>query len=487
MSDLPINTIVHGDLLEVLAHWPAGCVDAVVTDPPYGLHFMGQEWDGFKANTGKRVLTDGLGGASGDAGAYDSRRNAEYGRFMQRVGRALFRVLKPGGHVLMFGAPRRHHWQGVALELAGFDVRDTLCWLFGEGFPKSHDVSKAIDRMHGAEREVIGENPHRKGRNPDGYHDGWARPWQHDPDARAMKLTAPATDDARRWQGWGTALKPGWEPVIVARKPLRGSVAANVLAHGTGALNVDGCRLPVAPGDEPQGGYGDGARPFERDAHGITHVSKEGRWPANVALDEGAAALLDAQAGDRGAFAPVRGTEPSAATNGITQGHRARVEGVFHGDTGGASRFFYCAKARRGEREAGLREAEQRGTLGNFPDDPGKSGALNVMNNHPTVKPLELMRWLVRLITPPDGVVLDPFAGSGTTLCAAAMEGVRWVGIEQAERYVAIARARTAWWADVAARGITDIDAALGLQREHDAERKAHTDAGQIDLLEDVR
>jgi site-specific DNA-methyltransferase (adenine-specific) len=389
---LPIGQIVQGDSLEVLRGWPAASVDTVVTDPPYGLHFMGKKWDAFPTNTGKCVTTGGLGGAAGNAGLYDSRRNAEYGRFMQRVGRALFRVLKPGAHLLMFGAPRRFHWQGVALELAGFELRDTLCWLFGEGFPKSHN-------LHG------------------------------------------------EWEGWGTALKPGWEPILMARKPFRGTVAANVLAHGTGAIHVDACRPTTMEGvnrmqniqTAARSGYGGGLHGGRR-----AEPSFAGRWPANVVLDEAAAALLDAQSG------LLTSGIPSGVKAGGQDNCYGRFEGGIpvtgYGDAGGASRFFYRAKARRAEREAGLREA--MGGVGALRDG---ARSISVANDHPTVKPVDVMRWLIRMVTPPGGVVLDPFAGSGSTLCAAEVEGVSWLAVEQSAHYCDIARARAAHWREVEA------------------------------------
>jgi DNA modification methylase len=380
--------VVTGDCLEVLPTVGEGTVDAIVTDPPYGLGFMGKDWD-------------------------DLPPGVEW------AGQCL-RVLKPGGHLLAFGGTRTYHRLTCAIEDAGFEVRDCLAWLYGSGFPKSRDVSKAIDKAAGATREVIGKSPYAARRpNPMA---GVAYEYNaqgFDPSAD-LTITAPGTLDAERWQGWGTALKPAHEPIVLARKPLTGTVARNVLAHGTGALNVDGCRIEaqgrpfIESKAEPSlSTFGDGLN--GSFAAGRTDV---GRWPANVLLDPEAAALLDAQTG----------TLRSGGAEGVSYTQRdlgiytpgPSQESAFYGSVGGVSRFFYVPKASSAERNAGL-------------DD---------RNGHPTVKPIDLMRWLVRLITPPGGLVLDPFTGSGTTGIACALEGMAFLGIEREAEYVDIARAR---------------------------------------------
>ncbi len=340
-----------------------------------------------------------------------------------------YRVLKPGGHLLAFGGTRTFHRLTCGIEDAGFEIRDCLSWLYGSGFPKSLDVSKAIDKAAGAEREVV-RVPADKVRNPkaiNGGHgvDGGDRPWMREARARGFHEVAgdePATDAAREWQGWGTALKPAWEPCVVARKPLAGTVAENVQRYGTGALNIDGCRIGLTPGvDDSQLRTMQRSKRAVNDGWGMSSVSgdeaqvvkQEGRWPANVVLDEQAAAMLDAQSGERGGGFGVRGAGPTDGRNAYALGGNGEVVG--YGDTGGASRFFYTAKASRADRNT--------------------SGA---NNTHPTVKPTDLMRWLVRLATPPSGVVLDPFAGSGSTLVAARAEGFRAIGIEREEEYAAI-------------------------------------------------
>ena len=353
-------------------------VDAIVTDPPYELGFMGKSWD-----------------ASGVA-------------FRIEVWREALRVLKPGGHLLAFSGSRTYHRMAVAIEDAGFEIRDQIMWVYGSGFPKSHDVSKAIDREAGAVREVVGERwvtnaAQGEGLGHGAMVGGMVR-------AGMIDITAPATPEAARWQGWGTALKPAHEPIVVARKPLRGTVAANVLAYGTGAINVDGCRVGTDGGgtqctNRDEAGRCNGHRNAGRSTSGETFHGPDthgGRWPANLIHD---------------------GSE--------------EVEGFFPGDDGAsAARFFYSAKASKRDRDEGLRDGGI-GALrdGGRPSEPRR-------NIHPTVKPTDLMRYLCRLVTPPGGLVLDPFTGSGSTGKGAVLEGFRFIGIELSPEYAAIARAR---------------------------------------------
>ena len=390
--------ILHGDCREVLSAGTAESIDAIVTDPPYGLSFMGKGWD--HGVPGVPFWTEAL------------------------------RVLKPGGHLVAFGGTRTYHRLACAIEDAGFEIRDCLMWLYGTGFPKSLNVSKAIDKAAGAERIITGQT------DPRGKYDKSTRKARVEDNrlistgSDEVNVTAPATDAAKQWDGWGTALKPAWEPIILARKPLAGTVAANVTEHGTGALNVDGCRVAsgTRPNREPDRGRMTG-NAWQGGIDGSLCGSKangattQGRWPANVVLDEEAGEMLDEQSGERqaGAF-PQRITQASQfRTN---EERHVRIEC----DSGGASRFFYCAKASKKERGEG--------------------------NTHPTVKPQALMRWLVRLITPPGGKVLDPFMGSGSTGVAALAEGFEFIGIDQSEEYVAIAERRL----DKAGTGADDVD-----------------------------
>jgi site-specific DNA-methyltransferase (adenine-specific) len=337
----------------------------------------------------------------------------------------------------------------VAIEDAGFEVRDCLMWLYGSGFPKSLDVSKAMDKQAGAEREVVGTwKPTGSAavKIKGGGHANAGVRGEVEEIRQSIAITAPNTDLAKEWHGWGTALKPAYEPAILARKPLRGTVADNVAQWGTGGLNIDGCRV----GSE--GATRSHQAPISesgwRTGHKILDLPS-GRWPANVILDEEAAATLDAQSGERHGGAHVRNNTRSifnAVKNNTSTGHS---------DTGGASRFFYTAKASRSEREAGLDgvEAKQAGSMRGHTDyKPRLSGDGKPItephraNHHPTVKPIALMRYMIRLVVPRGAVVLDPFMGSGSTGCAAMVEGMQFVGIDITPEYVDIARRRLAWW-----------------------------------------
>jgi site-specific DNA-methyltransferase (adenine-specific) len=349
-------------------------VDAVVTDPPYGLSFMGKRWD------------------------YDVPS--------VEVWAECLRVLKPGGHLLAFAGTRTQHRMAVRIEDAGFEIRDMIAWVYGSGFPKSLDVSKAIDKAAGAEREVVGI----AGRS------GSARACMAGDFAGGeYHATAPATSEAQQWQGWGTALKPAWEPVIVARKPLTGTVAANVLKYGTGAINIDGCRVDGTPRTTHADGNRQGTHPAPMDWGNRTeHAAPgaSGRWPANLihdGSDEVVAGFPQTTSGDLTPYL-------NQSRNGHAGVNSEWKTVTRTGDSGSAARFFYCAKASKADRGEG--------------------------NTHPTVKPTDLMRYLCRLVTPPGGTVLDPFAGSGSTGKAAILEGFQFIGIEREAEYLAIAEAR---------------------------------------------
>lgn len=428
-----------GDCLEVMRDMPDNSVDAVVTDPPYGLAFMGKRWD------------------------YDVPA--------VEVWAECLRLLKPGGHLLAFAGTRTQHRMACRIEDAGFEIRDMIAWVYGSGFPKSLDISKAIDKAAGAEREVVGRTTVagmfkqayqvKQGYRPNNGNNGYAG------ERDGAPITAPATSAACEWQGWGTALKPALEPITLARKPLIGTVAANVLEYGTGGLNIDACR--VEPTGELLGGGGETAatfankegwsRPWMKNAkHAKSHAAKVrenvnkatmlGRWPANLIHDgseEATAGFPETKTGGPG----ITKQNNNGHTMSGPASHADR-ETIGYNDSGSAARFFYCAKASKAEREAGLNGFEIRQTIGggglnNTDDDVcGKYGSIKAQstNYHPTVKPVALMRYLCRLVTPPGGIVLDPFMGSGTTGIAAKAEALQFIGIELDPEYFAIAEAR---------------------------------------------
>jgi len=355
------------------------------------------------------------------------------------------RVLKPGGHLLAFAGTRTQHRMAVRIEDAGFEIRDMIAWVYGSGFPKSLDVSKAIDKAAGAEREVVGDNPNNRPNCAGKQTRSMAAPITMQP------ITAPATPAAQQWQGWGTALKPALEPITVARKPLgEKTVAANVLAHGTGAINVDGCRVGAnggtAKGSKPQGN-GNGI--YGAGLHGACEITQlnAGRWPANL-IHDGSDEVV--------AGFPATAVSKSGGKAGAIGYHSggAGADRGGHDDNGGsAARFFYCAKASKKDRDEGLEGFDlktndfHRASSGLNQDRPGREGrkqSEGARNHHPTVKPTALMRYLCRLITPPQGIVLDPFMGSGSTGKAAVLEGFQFIGIERDAEYLEIAKARIA-------------------------------------------
>jgi site-specific DNA-methyltransferase (adenine-specific) len=419
-------TLHDGDCRGVLAGLPAASVDSCVTDPPYELGFMGKSWDGTGIANSVAMWAE------------------------------VYRVLKPGAHLVAFSGSRTYHRMACAIEDAGFEIRDQIMWLYGSGFPKSHDVGKGFDKAAGAERNVVGTRSGRAATPQNGIAGGrtiGGVSSAYDGSA----ITAPATDLARQWDGWGTALKPAHEPIVLARKPLIGTVAANVARHGTGALNIDATRVgtvddtarPVYAGS----GNPENWRTGNRDC--TTGGSPLGRWPANVCHD-GSDEVLEAFArfGEKTAGVAVKRNLDGRTYNAHQDwGLRAKAGAdIGYADTGTAARFFYCGKATKAERDAGLEELP----LTPHSDKHFASPRLNdprmdheqsrspSRNTHPTVKPLALMRWLCRLVTPPGGTVLDPFLGSGSTAIAACQEGFSCIGIEREAEYMAIARARIA-------------------------------------------
>ena len=429
------NATLHlGDCLDVLRTFADNSVDSIVTDPPYGLSFMGKKWD------------------------YDVPSEAIWAECL--------RVLKPGGHLLAFAGTRTQHRMACRIEDAGFEIRDMIAWVYGSGFPKSLDVSKAIDKAAGAEREVVGIVPHcglhHRGGVDSFTDDGWTA---QNRDGNHSILTTPATEAAKQWQGWGTALKPSLEPITMARKPFACTVAANVLQHGTGALNIDASRVGYAgtedaaaaaaaaeirSADNERSIYGAFAGRPVTAAEYASGPAGLGRWPANFIHNGSSEVLAVFPITSSGLM--TAGTvreaqdEPGSVCYGTYGGNATSVNTP--GDAGSAARFFYCAKASAEDRNEGMHSfASQQQDPTRKAGDPGgdnprNRGAQERKNHHPTVKPTDLMRYLLRLVTPPHGVALDPFLGSGSTGKAAMLEDLRFIGIERAPAYFAIACAR---------------------------------------------
>ena len=410
--------LLKGNCLDTLKTLDTASVDSIVTDPPYELGFMGKSWD----NSGI---------------AYSTELWAE-----------CLRVLKPGGHLLAFSGSRTYHRMVVAIEDSGFEIRDQIMWLYGSGFPKSHNVSKGIDKKAGAPVKVGKRFTVAGGIEAQPTPQGEAR--------EEMRHNA-ITPEAQQWQGWGTALKPSHEPIVVARKPLIGTVANNVLTYGTGALNIDGSR--VNSGDEAvatflkkgnksdNGIYGDGLN----GSKSIGAVTNYGRWPANVIHDGSDEVLAGFPTAKGGTWNTTAGARHFNNDGEPTLYETSKTDN----SSGSAARFFYCAKASKSERNAGLEGLPERGKVFNGQsDEPAGNAEGSVedkfstkpaQNFHPTVKPLALMRYLIKLVTPPGGTVLDPFLGSGTTAVAATLEGFEWIGCEMTEDYWPIIEARVKW------------------------------------------
>jgi site-specific DNA-methyltransferase (adenine-specific) len=419
----------NGDCIEQMRQLPDNSVDSIVTDPPYELGFMGKSWD-----------STGI--------AYSVKMWDE-----------VLRVLKPGGHLLAFSGSRTYHRMAVAIEDAGFEIRDQIMWVYGSGFPKSMDVSKAIDKQAGVEREVVGER--RFGKTSTGQNSGWntnavAQTGRQD-------LTEPTTDKAKQWAGWGTALKPAHEPIVLARKPLIGTVATNVIIHGTGALNIDGSRVGSNAGYSYPNGAGGNTFSVGKPSDGKRTEpikSTQGRWPANF-IHDGSDEVVELFPTSSSSSFKIGAKPRSNIGHKLSETSKDRSEAIVnYGDGGSAARFFYCAKASKKDRNEGLDDfaGKEVGTKGNgLARTCATCGASTLQgcecpdrtyvnptraNHHPTVKPTELMRYLVRLVTPPEGTVLDPFMGSGSTGKAAVLEGFNFIGIDQSADYLEIATAR---------------------------------------------
>ena len=484
-------TLYHGDCIEVLRTLPDNSVDSVVTDPPYGLEFMGKDWDApWKGSASSHAeartrradeMDDPVKAKFLRHGVNSYEAGVPFQLWCEEWARECYRVLKPGGHILAFGGTRTFHRMTCAIEDSGFVIRDSIAWLYGQGFPKSRNVGRDIDRAAGVDREDVYEGDREDDNEVYGKGLGVN-----------LLEERPVTEDAQRWQGWGTALRPAFEPIVMARKPFPGPVYLNVLKWGTGAINVGACRIGTArrsstrsngvvvsenssmaggntgrvPGPDVTGRWPanvavDASQAEELDTQsgvsrstsrtGRRRVGKDsgtfgayagqddveshhddeggasrfvfvardftGRWPSNVALDDIAAGLVDEMSGETKS-AGSRPRSPDGEAQATWSLKRKGGVQVGHDDEGGASRFFYTAKAGTSER-------------------PKVNGEM-----HPTVKPRSLMQWLIRMVTPPGGVVLEPFAGSGTTVEAAHLERVRVIAIEKDDSYLPLILSR---------------------------------------------
>jgi len=447
MSDI---TIECGNNIELLKKYPDNYFDSVVTDCPYGL---GKEPNALK------LLQDWI-----DQGYHEIKGKGFMGKAWDSFvpqpmfWKEVFRVLKPGGHVLAFFGTRTYDWGTMAIRLSGFEIRDMITWHYGSGFPKSLDISKQIDKMTGAERQVVGSKltGTMAGQNGNlNIKNGWKSGQQ------MIDVTVPTTDEAKQWNGYGTALKPATEPICVARKPLIGTVAENVLKYGTGGINIDGCRIKFKSDEDLKSAtYGTGTNILGAnyvgskltDGRKNIEANSDGRFPANVILDLHMANVLDKQTGvlTSGIPSGIRN-----ASNNIYGQYATGQDVTGYGDTGGASRFFYCAKASQEERNSGCEHIEAIKTNDGRQietDNAFQRGKNERNNNHPTVKPISLMRYLQRLVTPVGGITLDPYAGSGTSGCSAAFENINIVLMEMEDDYIPIIEARTKYWQNKANR-----------------------------------
>lgn len=449
------NKIIEGDCIEELKKLEDGSVDAIITDPPYGLEFMGKNWDKFKE--GKNIAGGNTGkdtpyARSKPTPAFYQLTNSDmvnFQKFTYEWANECLRVLKSGGYLLSFGGTRTYHRLACAIEDAGFEIRDCIMWIYGSGFPKSMNISKAIDKMYGEKRKGI----IRK--------DGMAtRPQVLEFADRPIKTEyedgLPITDEAKEWDGWGTALKPACEPIVVARKPMsEKSTTLNVLKYKVGGLNIDACRIEhneeikTTKREERKSETWKEGSGFKNENVNLASANPQGRFPANVILDEEAGRLLDIQSG----ITLSKGGQSFSKTSDIygKYSNDRTMKGCGFNDKGGASRFFYCPKASKSERNFGLEEFESKpiaeinklgGSKNTMLTGSGNERSKLYKNNHPTVKPISLIEYLIKLVTREGQTILDPFLGSGTTAIACLKLNREFIGIEKEPEYVKIAKAR---------------------------------------------
>ena len=448
--------ILQGDNRQLLRGLSSNSVDSMVTDPPAGIAFMGKDWDrpGFGLNTYGGALgfrAPRIGANSGNLRAHFTARDLFVAGLAETMREAL-RVLKPGAHGLVWALPKTSHWTGAALELAGFEVRDRISHFFGTGMPKNRNLSKDIDRIQGYKREVVGKC------NIPGY----AKKEVEQGAQNRTKLKfdvlsgVPLSRDAKKWEGWGTALRPAVEDWWLVRKPMHGTIAANLLANGVGGLNIDGCR--ISRGTEVLTGHGGKMWSHYRDGKDSSFQPKEntdGNWPAHLLISHSTRCVVaNKQTWDNQLF----GEETATTDETVWICADDCPSRMLEEQRPGAVKFFYCPKPTAKERNAGCYDLpliDSGEMVGRKKDSPGaKSGRAGAgrtsgaHNTHPTIKAIALCRYLARLITPPQGLMLDPYAGSGSIGCGAVLEGFRYVGMEQDPHYCNIARHRLRWWSD---------------------------------------
>jgi site-specific DNA-methyltransferase (adenine-specific) len=454
-----------GDCIEVLKTLPDNSVDSIVTDPPYHLTSIVKRF-GKEGSAPAQYGTDGAF-ARASKGFMGKEWDGGDIAFRTEVWSECLRVLKPGGHLLSFGGSRTYHRMAVAIEDAGFEIRDQIMWIYSTGFPKSHNIGKAIDKIQGNQREVVSVKPnHKKGMDFRYENDntGWI--------ANDEIVETKGNSD---WEGWGSSMKPAHEPICMARKPLsEKSIAENVLKHGTGGINIDGCRIgseTISSGKSKviSGGQLNG----KNTRVDIEETFSEGRFPANIMFDEEAGKLLDEQSGNRKSTGSVRKKDTDTDPSNMDFKHKeGENSNPYAGQSGGASRFFYCPKVSKKERNAGMdievgifhqRPRREDGTIiykETHPDEwkeamsklprkdkTSKAAAEEKLqdkkgNIHPTVKPTKLLEYLIKLVTPKGGIVLEPFMGSGSTGIAAKNLGMSFIGIEREQEYFDIAKQR---------------------------------------------
>jgi len=439
---LGINKIHQGDCIEEMRKLEDNSVDSIVTDPPYGLEFMGKRWDKFGAEIKEfsKKEKGGFGGYKNHIRFGKSTTNG-FQEFCYEWAKEALRVLKPGGYLLSFGGSRTYHRMACAIEDAGFEIRDQIMWVYGSGFPKSHNIGKAVDKLQGNEREIVGEKilGGIKRARPDNA-EGFSNPYT------SGQSIGIETKGNSKWEGWGTALKPAHEPIVVARKPLsEKTIALNVLKWGTGGINIDESRVETE--DRIQCQTGHKGQPFESREHKFTprEYTTQGRFPANLIHDGSDEVVGLFPETGKSNVRKISAKENVNINNQVYGKGYIRQEGGFV-DSGSASRFFYCAKASKSERNAGLEGFENtisiNGDKWTDMDRRENNKPTIRKNHHPTVKPVKLMQYLTRLITPKGGMVLDPFIGSGTTGIACKKEGFNFIGIEKDKEYVDIANKR---------------------------------------------